>query len=128
MKLDQKGCHYVPHVVGVRTTQPLEIINSDNTMHNVHGRPEANREFNFGQMVAGMKNDVTFTVPEVLVPFKCDVHSWMYAYVGVVDNPYFAVTGSGSVSNKAQVPRTSPGRAVVSGPSLPIVTAPSRMT
>lgn len=104
VKLDQKGCHYVPHVVGVRTTQPLEIINSDNTMHNVHGRPEANREFNFGQMVAGMKNDVTFTVPEVLVPFKCDVHSWMYSYVGVVDNPYFAVTSNGGKFELKTIP------------------------
>jgi len=104
VKLDQKGCHYTPHVVGVRVTQPLEIINSDNTMHNVHGRPEANREFNFGQMVAGMKNDVTFTVPEVLVPFKCDVHAWMYAYVGVVDNPYFAVTGSGGKFELKTIP------------------------
>ena len=104
VKLDQKGCHYVPHVVGVRTTQPLEIINSDSTMHNVHGRPDANREFNFGQAVAGMKNDVTFTVPEVLIPFKCDVHSWMYAYVGVVDNPYFAVTGNGGKFELKTIP------------------------
>jgi hypothetical protein len=104
VKLDQKGCHYVPHVVGLRTTQPLEIVNSDNTMHNVHGRPDVNREFNFGQMVAGMKNDVTFTVPEVLIPFKCDVHAWMYAYVGVVDNPYFAVTSSGGTFQLKTIP------------------------
>jgi len=95
VKLDQKGCHYVPHVLGLRATQPLQIVNSDNTMHNVHGMPEANREFNYGQGVPGMKNTVVFTTPEVLIPFKCDVHSWMNAYIGVVDNPYFAVTGSG---------------------------------
>ena len=51
-----------------------------------------NREFNQGQPVQGMKNTVTFTAPEVLIPFKCDVHAWMNAYVGVVDHPYFAVT------------------------------------
>ena len=95
VKLDQKGCHYVPHVLGLRTAQPLEIVNSDATMHNVHGMPETNREFNYGQAVAGMKNTVVFTTPEVLIPFKCDVHAWMNAYIGVVDNPYFAVTGSG---------------------------------
>jgi plastocyanin len=95
VKLDQKGCHYAPHVVGLRTTQPLEVINSDNTLHNVHGMPETNREFNQGQPVAGMKNTVTFTTPEVLIPFKCDVHSWMHAYIGVVDHPYFAVSGTG---------------------------------
>lgn len=94
VKLDQKGCHYVPHVVGVRASQPLEVVNSDNTLHNVHGMPEANREFNVGQPVPGMKNAVTFTTPEVLVPFKCDVHSWMHAYIGVVPHPYFAVSDS----------------------------------
>src|SRR5262249_42923939 len=56
VKIDQKGCHYVPHVLGIRVAQPLEIVNSDATMHNVHGMPETNREFNFGQVVAGLKN------------------------------------------------------------------------
>jgi len=95
VKIDQKGCHYVPHVVGVRATQPLEVSNSDSTLHNVHGMPKDNREFNQGQAVAGIKNTLTFDTPEVLIPFKCDVHSWMYAYVGVVDHPYFAVTRDG---------------------------------
>jgi len=94
VKMDQKGCHYVPHVLGIRVAQPLEIVNSDSTMHNVHGMPETNREFNFGQVVAGLKNSVTFTAPEVMIPFKCDVHSWMNAYIGVLNHPYFAVTGS----------------------------------
>jgi hypothetical protein len=104
VKLDQKGCHYVPHVVGVRTTQPLEVINSDNTMHNVHGMPETNREFNQGQPVIGMKNTVAFTAPEVLIRFKCDVHAWMYAYVGVVSHPYFAVSGGGGKFELRTIP------------------------
>jgi len=104
VKLDQKGCHYTPHVLGVRVTQPLEVINSDATLHNVHGMPETNREFNFGQVVAGMKNTVTFTAPEVMIPFKCDVHSWMYAYIGVVNDPYFAVTGNGGTFELKTVP------------------------
>ena len=95
VKLDQKGCRYVPHVVGIRTTQPLEVSNSDTTLHNVHAMPKDNREFNQGQSVQGMKNTVTFNAPEVLIPFKCDVHAWMNAYIGVVDHPYFAVTGDG---------------------------------
>ncbi len=104
VKLDQKGCHYSPHVLGIRVTQPLEIINSDNTMHNVHGMPDTNREFNFGQVVAGMKNTVTFTTPEVMIPFKCDVHAWMHAYIGVVNHPYFAVTGSGGTFELKSLP------------------------
>ena len=104
VKLDQKGCHYVPHVVGVRTTQPLEISNSDATLHNVHGMPKDNREFNQGQPIQGVKNTVTFNAPEVLIPFKCDVHSWMNAFVGVVSHPYFAVTGSGGTFELKTVP------------------------
>ena len=94
VKLDQKQCRYVPHVVGIRATQPLEVSNSDQTLHNVHAMPQTNREFNQGQPIVGMKNTVAFTAPEVMIPFKCDVHPWMSAYVGVVSHPYFAVTGS----------------------------------
>jgi hypothetical protein len=104
VQLNQSGCHYLPHVLGLRTTQPLEIVNSDNTMHNVHGMPQTNREFNFGQVVAGLKNTVTFNAPEVLIPFKCDVHSWMNAYVGVVDHPYFAVSGNGGKFELRTIP------------------------
>ena len=104
VKLDQKGCHYVPHVLGVRVTQPLEVSNSDSTLHNVHGMPQANREFNQGQPIVGMKNTVTFTAPEVMIPFKCDVHSWMSAYVGAVAHPYFAVTGKDGTFELKTVP------------------------
>ena len=104
VKLDQKGCHYVPHVLGIRVAQPLEIVNSDSTMHNVHGMPETNREFNFGQPVPGMKQSVAFTAPEVMIPFKCDVHAWMNAYIGVVNHPYFAVTGSGGKFELKTIP------------------------
>jgi len=104
VKLDQKGCHYAPHVVGLRTTQPLEVVNSDDTMHNVHAMPESNIEFNQGQPVPGMKNAVTFTTPEVLIPFKCDVHAWMHAYIGVVSHPYFAVSGSGGKFELRTIP------------------------
>jgi|PersoiStandDraft_1058852.scaffolds.fasta_scaffold92662_2 hypothetical protein len=91
--LNQKGCHYVPHVAGVRVAQPFDITNSDDTLHNVHAMPDRNLEFNMGQPVPGLKNTVTFTAPEVMIPFKCDVHKWMNAYIGVVDHPYFAVSG-----------------------------------
>jgi plastocyanin len=91
-KIDQKQCRYHPHVFGLRVGQPLEIINSDPTLHNIHATPKDNAEFNTGQPVQGMKTTHTFTKREVMVPFKCDVHGWMNAYVGVLDHPYFAVT------------------------------------
>ena len=91
-RIDQKECRYHPHVFGMRVGQPLEILNSDPTLHNIHALPKANAEFNNGQPIQGMKMTHTFDKPEVMVPFKCDVHGWMNAYVGVLDHPYFAVT------------------------------------
>ena len=95
VKLDQQGCRYVPYVLGVRVGQPIEISNSDETTHNVHSLPDINREFNFAQFVKGQKNIQTFTTAEVMVPFKCDLHGWMNAYIGVVEHPFFAVTADG---------------------------------
>lgn len=90
--LDQEGCMYQPYVMGVQTGQKFKIKNSDDTLHNVHAMPKNNKEFNFGQPVKGMVTEKSFDQPEVLVKFKCDVHPWMFAYVGVVEHPYFAVT------------------------------------
>jgi plastocyanin len=91
--LDQKGCRYRPHVFGIMVGQPLTILNSDPTLHNIHALPKSNSEFNTAQPIPNMKTNHTFTAKEVMVPFKCDVHGWMNAYVGVLDHPYFAVSG-----------------------------------
>lgn len=92
--IDQKGCQYAPHVFGIRVGQPLVILNSDATLHNIHAMPAVNMEFNTGQPIQGMETTHVFTEPEVMLPFKCDVHRWMHAYVGVMSNPYFAVSGA----------------------------------
>ncbi len=104
--IDQKNCRYHPHVFGMMVNQPLEIINSDPTLHNIHALPKGNSEFNNGQPIQGMKMTHTFDKPEVMVPFKCDVHGWMNAYVGVVSNPYFAVTDK---DGKFDLPNLPPG-------------------
>jgi len=90
---DQKGCQYYPHVFGMRVSQPLAIVNSDPTLHNVHPQPKNSAGFNVGMPNKGMRVTKTFTAPEVMVKIKCDVHSWMNAYAGVLDHPFFAVTG-----------------------------------
>jgi plastocyanin len=95
VKLDQKGCRYSPHVFGLRVGQPVEISNSDPTMHNVHAMANANQEFNMSQAIQGIKNTKAFTAPEIMVHFKCNVHNWMEAYAGVVAHPYFAVSAGG---------------------------------
>ncbi len=90
--LDQVGCMYEPYVIGVVAGQKFKVKNSDPTLHNVHATPKINKEFNFGQPLKGQVNEKVFDQPEVLVRVKCDVHPWMFAYIGVAENPYFAVT------------------------------------
>ncbi len=91
--LDQVGCVYVPHVSGVMVNQPLDILNSDNTLHNVKMNSSNNGSFNEGMPVKGMVINKKMAKPEMAVPFKCDVHPWMGAYVHVMEHPFFAVTG-----------------------------------
>ena len=106
-RINQKECRYHPHIFGVRVGQPVEIINDDPTLHNIHAIPKTNQEFNNGQPIQGMKMTHTFTAKEIMVPFKCDVHGWMNAYVGVLDHPFFAVTDKdGKFSLKGLPPGT----------------------
>jgi hypothetical protein len=90
--LDQQGCEYHPHVVGVRTGQNITIRNSDDTLHNIHPRPSVNKGFNIGQARKGMEAQKSFDKQEIMIPVGCDVHPWMRSYISVVDHPYFAVT------------------------------------
>ena len=108
--LDQQGCRYRPHVFGVRVGQTITIRNSDATLHNIHATPVENAEFNMGQPIQGMEFERTFDSPEVMVPFQCDVHGWMNAYVGVLDHPYFATTGDDGAFDISNLP---PGDYVV---------------
>ena len=103
---DQMGCLYVPHVLGVQRYQPVQVLNSDTLLHNVHATAEKQAGFNFGQPVAGMVSVVQFKEEEVMVSIKCDVHGWMKAYIGVVDHPYFAVTPS---DGSFELPNLPPG-------------------
>ena len=102
--LNQTGCRYTPHVFGMRVGQTLTITNGDPTLHNIHATPTANDEFNMGQPIQGMTFERTFDSAEVMVPFKCDVHGWMNAYVGVLDHPYFAVTGEDGMFDISALP------------------------
>lgn len=90
---DQEGCTYSPKVFGIQAGQPLEIRNSDDTLHNVHALATNNKEFNLGMPIKGMKLKKTFDKPEVMIKIKCEVHPWMGAWAGVLDHPFFGVTG-----------------------------------
>ena len=89
--IDQNGCLYAPHVSGVVAGQPIAILNSDNTSHNVKMKSKKNGTFN-QMMIKEQVIPKTLGKPEMGVQFKCDVHPWMGAYIHVMEHPFFAVT------------------------------------
>jgi hypothetical protein len=91
--LDQKGCRYVPHVLGIQTKQNLEVKNSDATSHNVNVDAAKNTKFNQGQPNGAAPIVKQFARAETLIPVKCNQHPWMRAYIGVLGHPFFAVSG-----------------------------------
>jgi plastocyanin len=108
--IDQQGCQYHPHIFGIQAGQPLKIVNSDSTLHNIHALPKKNPEFNIGQPFKGMETLKKFDTAEVPVHFKCDVHKWMGAYAGVLNHPFFAVTNDQGAFEIKNVP---PGNYVI---------------
>ena len=104
--LDQQQCRYVPRVVGMQVGQQLVIRNSDPLLHNVRAEGQINQPFDVGTPIQGMEIKRTFSTREVMVPFKCNVHQWMNAYVGVLEHPFFAVTDD---SGRFAIPQLPPG-------------------
>lgn len=92
--LDQKGCQYHPHVLGVMAGQNLEIKNDDPTTHNIHPTPKDNREWNESQPQSAAALEKSFAREEIMLPVKCNQHPWMKMYINVVKSPFYAVTGA----------------------------------
>ena len=110
VELDQKGCLYTPQIIAIQTGQKLIVKNSDPCVHNVHTKPTANPESNQVQMPGGADLTYTFDKPEPFLKFQCDVHPWMFAWVTVVDHPYFAVSGK---DGKFTIKNVPPGKYTV---------------
>src|SRR6266705_1061819 len=72
VRLDQKGCQYIPHVLVLQPDQPLDIYNDDSTSHNIHPLAREKPEF---------------------IPVKCNVHPWMHGWHLVLAGSHYAVTG-----------------------------------
>jgi plastocyanin len=90
--LDQKGCKYVPHVLGIVAGQTLRVLNSDPALHNVHPSPEHNEEWNLSQQPRGEPIEKVFDRAELMIPIQCNQHPWMRMYLNVATHPFFAVT------------------------------------
>lgn len=98
VKLEQKGCQYVPHVVAVNPGQPMSIVNDDKTIHNIHPDPRpggANKGWNKSQMAGSPPLDVVWANEEIGIPVKCNIHPWMRAYIVVVKGPHSVSNESG---------------------------------
>ena len=105
--LDQNGCHYRPHVMGLMTNQKIRITNSDPTQHNIHPTPKNNPEWNQTQPNGAPPIEKTFTRAEVLIPVKCNQHPWMKAYVGVLKHSFYSVSAeNGTYTIKGVPPGT----------------------
>jgi plastocyanin len=110
--LDQKGCVYTPSILAVQTGQKIIVKNSDTCIHNVHAKPtvDGNEEHNDVQMPGGADLTYTFPKPEPFLKFQCDVHPWMFAWVTIVDSPYFAVSDP---DGKFTIKNVPPGKYTV---------------
>jgi plastocyanin len=106
VEIDQDGCRYHPHVLGIMVGQTLAIKNADGILHNIKAKGVKNRPFNVSQPTS-MTTQRQFTAPEVMIPLECNVHGWMHAWLGVLPHPFYAVTGAdGSFTLKGLPPGT----------------------
>lgn len=92
--LDQNGCQYKPHVMGIMVGQAYRILNSDGVLHNIHTLPKVNASFNKGMPPTLKEATTAFDKPEAVFHIKCDVHPWMSAYIAVFTHPFYSVTGT----------------------------------
>lgn len=101
--LDQKGCSYQPHVSLLPVNTPLQILNNDGILHNIHTFSTKNTPANIAQPKFKKKMEKSFTASEN-ISVKCDVHAWMSAWIKVVDHPYHAVTDANGKYTITDVP------------------------
>ncbi len=92
IRLDQKGCQYIPHVLALQVNQPLDIYNNDQTSHNIHPLAKVNPEWNKSQPVGAPPIHAKWEKPE-FIPVKCNVHPWMHGWHLVLATSHYAVSG-----------------------------------
>jgi len=104
VEIDQSGCLYQPRVAGARVGQTIRFVNGDPLLHNVHGTPKASPPWNVSLSRRGAMREIRLDRPEIMVAVRCDLHPWMQAWLGIVDHPYFAVTGPDGAFTLPDVP------------------------
>ena len=91
--MNQRGKKYIPHVLPILKDTEVDIINSDELLHNVHAYwiEDKSTMFNIAQPLKGQKYSRKLK-KEGDVLLLCDQHAEMSAYIVVLPNPYFAKT------------------------------------
>jgi plastocyanin len=94
VRLDQKGCRYIPHVIAVQQGGSVTFLNSDATVHNIHTLPEqpGNTSVDISEPAHSASRTEAFPAPEVMLPARCNNHPWMSAFINVAPNPWFAIS------------------------------------
>jgi len=108
--LDQNGCHYKPHVMGVMARQEINITNSDPTTHNIHFLQGKNPDWNQSQPNGAAPLKHTLNTSEQMAQVKCNQHPWMKAFIGVMKHPFFAVSDE---TGKFTISGVPPGKYTV---------------
>ena len=90
IEVDQKNCIFVPHVTLAPKGQAVELLNSDDVMHNLHSYSMKNTAFNEG-VTGGGKLPKNFEYAET-IKITCDVHTWMSSWMIVQDHPYYVLS------------------------------------
>jgi plastocyanin len=109
--LDQQGCMYHPRIVAAQVGQTLAIKNDDPVLHNIHSiDPSKKYEFDQSQPGAGLVFNVALKSEEVMLHVKCQVHPWMVGYIGIVNNPFYAVSDT---SGKFKIDNVPAGKQTI---------------
>jgi plastocyanin len=99
----QKGCQYLPHVIALHTGQELQVVNADQTSHNIHPLAKVNREWNKSQPPGSPAIQEKFDSPE-FISVKCNIHPWMHGWFAVLKTNHYSITGDGGTFSLPNLP------------------------
>jgi plastocyanin len=99
----QKGCQYIPHVIAMHTGQELDVINSDQTSHNIHPLAKTNREWNKSQPPGSPPIKEKFDTPE-FISVKCNIHPWMHGWFAVLKTSHYSISGDNGAFSLPNLP------------------------